>query len=89
MTSVCREPLRARFASARGLPLSNFVLYITENKIAQWKCSRRRDPDILHLMAGDLDTPVTAVDALALDGVVGWGIFNVSPPPYNVNWGVL
>ena len=67
-SSVCREPLRARFASARALPLSDFVFYITENKIAQWKCSRRRDPDILHLMAGDLDTPVTAVD-----GGAGWG----------------
>ena len=89
MTSVCREPLRARFASARALSLSNFVLYITENKIAQWKSSRRRDPDILHLMAGDHDTLVTAVDDGAGYGVVGWGVFNVSPPLYNVNWGVI
>ena len=63
-----REPLRARFASARALPLSDFVLCVTEDKIAQWKCWRRRDPDILHLMTGDHDTPVTAVD-----GGAGWG----------------
>ena len=45
--SIRREPQHVRIMSARVLALSDFLFHITEIRIAQWKYSRRRDPDML------------------------------------------
>ena len=50
--SIRREPQHVSFASARALPRSDFVLCGVKHKIAPWKCSRRREPDLLYFMAG-------------------------------------